>query len=166
MSNVTEALEFMKNEKVSIVDAATSIQYLCSDIIAIDPIKWCYRYPPRATDEFAYFAFYFDDNDKFHCYSNANIDVIELRGYDIATIARRVSKLRFKHQKCGRAEIEALNRFFGREFFKYNEETGESPYGWYRDSVIDNSYLFNKDKDGYEIPIIYYAGSKERDIIP
>ena len=165
MSNVTEALEFMKNENVSINEAATSIQYLCSDIIAVQLVKWHYGCPRAKEDNFGYFAFYFDDNGKFHCYSNANIDIIELQSYEVSSIARKVSKLRYKERKCGKAEVEALNRFFGREFFSLNDEI-DSNYGWYRDTVSCNTNLFTRDSNGYETSIVYYAGSKERDIIP
>lgn len=162
MSNITEALEFMKNENVSLSDAITSVQNLCYDIIAVYCNKWRYSCPRKKEDKFGYFAFYFDDNGKFHCCSNANIDVIELCSYDIASIARKVSKLRYKERKCGKAEVEALNLFFGRELFKLNPELRDSAYGWYSDSIVCNTSLFANNSD---TSIAYYAGSKERDIV-
>lgn len=160
MSNITETLEFMKNENVSLSGAISSVQNLCYDIIAVYCSKWRYNCPRKKEDKFAYFAFYFDDNGKFHCYSNTNMDTIELQSYDISSIARRVSKLRYKERKCGKAEVEALNLFFGRECFKLNPELDEdSAYGWYSDSIVCNTSLFTNDSE-----IVYYAGSKERDI--
>ena len=163
MSNVTEALEFMKNEKVSIPDANNSIQSLCSDIIAVHPVTWTYRCPRNRDDDFAYFAFYFDDNGKFHCYSNANIDVVKMQSYDFSTIARKVSRLRYKERKCGEAEVAALNHFFGREIFEYLDPNS---IDWYRNFINIKSNNFNYDKNGNEILTIYYAGSIERDIVP
>lgn len=164
MSNITEALEFMKNEKVSIPDANNSIQSLCSDIITVHAVTWTYRCPRNKTDDFAYFAFYFDDNGKFHCYSNANIDVAKMQSYDFSTIARKVSRLRYKERRCGEAEAAALNRFFGREIFEYLDPTSST--GWYRDLINIKSNIFKYDENGNEISVIYYAGSKERDMVP
>lgn len=158
MSNITETLEFMKNENISLAEAIASVQSFCYDIIAVYCSKWRYSCPRKKEDKFAYFAFYFDDNGKFHCYSNANIDVIELQSYDFTSIARKVSRLKYKNKKCGKAEVEALNRFFGREIFKLDPDSTDNAYRWHCDSIMCNTNLFDNTS------IIYYAGSKERDI--